>query len=176
MKNPKTQKKVTTQEGLANFVQLSPLPGELHRLCFVYSKDDTVTHTTLQEAVKEAVENGKTLWGSVKASDLTLPIRDGDLKASTYPEFKNSWYVNVKSKYRPGMIDSNRQEIIDPAEIYSGCFVRLSLNVYTYNNSGNRGVGFGLNNILKTRDGTRLSSRGNPVSDFFEDVSEELLA
>jgi hypothetical protein len=74
------------------------------------------------------------------------------------------------------MIDSNRQEILDPAEIYSGCFVRLSLNVFTYNNSGNRGVGFGLNNILKTREGPRVSGRGNPVSDFFGDVAEELLA
>ena len=176
MKHTKMQKRITTGEGLANFARFNPTPGENWSLCFVWSKDDTVTTAALNETAEAAIADGKAILGNVKRADLNLPIRDGDLKADLYPEFKNSWYLNAKSKFKPGLVDATGQEILDPSEIYSGCFVRLSLNCYVYSQNGNKGVGFGLNNVMKTRDGERLGRRGNPASDFFENLTEDVLA
>ena len=66
-------------------------------------------------------------------------------------------------------------EIIDPEEVYSGCYGRASINFYAFNTNGNRGVGVGLNNIQKLSDGDHLgASRASAESDFGgEDFTDE---
>ena len=45
-------------------------------------------------------------------------------------------------------------------------YARVTVNFFPYENSGNRGVGCGLGNVLKTRDGEPLSGRASAESDF----------
>lgn len=42
-------------------------------------------------------------------------------------------------------------------------YARVTVNFFPYDASGNRGVGFGLGNVCKTRDGEPLGSRANAV-------------
>jgi hypothetical protein len=77
-------------------------------------------------------------------------------------------------KYKPGVVDANVKDIIEPREFYSGCYARASVRAYVYDNKGNRGVGFGLNNVQKLRDGEPLGGSGGPArpSDEFQAVAE----
>ena len=50
-----------------------------------------------------------------------------------------------------------------PTDVYSSMYARMTVNFFPYDASGNRGVGFGLGNVCKTRDGEPLGSRANAV-------------
>ena len=64
------------------------------------------------------------------------------------------------------VVDANCQAILNPAEVYAGCYGRVSLNFFPYNTNGNRGVGCGLNNVQKTREGDPLTGRTTAAEDF----------
>ena len=60
-----------------------------------------------------------------------------------------------------------KRQILDRAEVYSGCYARVSLSFYAFNTNGNRGIACGLGNIQKTRDGESLGDgRVSAESDF----------
>ena len=84
-----------------------------------------------------------------------------------YPEDKDKYVANAKSVlYPPGLIDAKtKQEIIDPKEFYSGCYARAAIVAYAYDNVS-KGVAFGLQNLLKIRDGEPLTNRASAESDF----------
>ena len=83
-----------------------------------------------------------------------------------------SVYINVRSKQPPGIVsrfageDGRPLRITDPSEVYSGCQVRASLNVFAYDRAGNRGISLGLNNVQKLADGERLDGRLKAEDDF----------
>lgn len=64
--------------------------------------------------------------------------------------------------------------ILDPDEVYSGCWGRASINFFPFNTNGNKGVGVGLNNIQKLKDDDRLgAARASAESDFGGDDFED---
>jgi hypothetical protein len=75
-------------------------------------------------------------------------------------------FLNLKSNKRPGLVDQQRQDIIDPTEFYAGCYARAEVNAYVYDQAGNRGVSFGLNNLQKMADGEPLGGRSRPEDVF----------
>lgn len=154
-----------------------PRGGEpLYSVCGITPKSDKETKKKFDTAIQAACELGKPLWGGVIPKNLDLPLRDGDLKGEKYLEFKNSFFFNAKSRYKPGLVDADGIEILDSSQVYSGCIARLSINLYPYNAVGNVGIGIGLNNLMKISDGKRLSGRGNPADDFAQNDEEALLA
>ena len=57
-------------------------------------------------------------------------------------------------------------EILDPNEVYSGCYGRVSVIFYPYNASGSKGIACGLNNVMKVAEGERLGGGTSAASDF----------
>ena len=55
---------------------------------------------------------------------------------------------------------------MDSDDFYSGCYGAVTINFFPYENSGNKGVAAGLNNLIKTRDGERLSGGRTADEDF----------
>ena len=45
-------------------------------------------------------------------------------------------------------------------------YARVTINFYAYDTAGNRGVGCGLGNVLKIRDGEPLAGGASAESDF----------
>ena len=82
-------------------------------------------------------------------------------------------FLNCNSNQKPGIVDKDLNEILDPDEVYSGCWGRASINFFPFNTNGNKGVGVGLNNIQKLKDDEPLgAARASAESDFgdgFED-------
>lgn len=52
-------------------------------------------------------------------------------------------------------------------KVYSGCYVRGSVNFYAFNTKGNKGIACGLGNIQKVRESENLGGRGATVADDF---------
>lgn len=146
----------------------------------IIPKSDTVTVGKIKSAIEEAYREGQSkLKGNAKSvpalSTLKTPLHDGDLKRPDDPAYANAYFVNANSSTAPGVVDANRNEIMDKSEVYSGCYGRASINFYAFNANGNRGIACGLNNLQKLRDGEPLGGRASAESDFATADDEEFL-
>ena len=74
-----------------------------------------------------------------------------------YSQFKNKPQVVHQS-------DINTELL--PQDIYSGMYARVTINFFGYNRAGKRGVGCGLGNVMKTRDGEALAGGASAAADF----------
>lgn len=133
----------------------------------IIPKTDTKTVEAIKVAIQAAAENGaqKHFGGRVPTAvnhtfkDGDTEVDDmGDLKNIKYPEYKGCYYIRLSSKFPPKVLNANRQEIIDPTEVYSGMYGRVSMTFFAYSGDGRRGVSAVLNNVMKTRDGEPLTS------------------
>ena len=97
---------------------------------------------------------------------MKLPLRDGDIDRPEDEAYADSYFFNANSRQAPQVVDQNVQPILDQSEVYSGCYGRISVNFYGFNNNGNRGIAAGLGNIQKLRDGESLGGRSNAEEDF----------
>jgi hypothetical protein len=135
-------------------------------------KSDKVTVKKIKDAEKIAIENGKAKVFNNKIANLKTPLRDGDAEKEGDETYAGHYFINVKCKQKPGLVDKDMQPILDPADLYSGCFVRASINLFAFNKNGNKGIGAGLNNIQKLGEGEPLGGRTRAEDDF-EAVQEE---
>lgn len=142
-------------------------PGQepKYSLCVLIPKSDTATLNKLKAAIEAAKQAGANLWGGKVPAGLKLPLRDGDTERDS-AEYKGHYFINCSSKQKPGVVDAAVNPILDQSEIYSGCYGRVSINFYAYNQSGNKGVGAGLQNVQKVADGEPLSGRSRAEDDF----------
>ena len=145
-------------------------------ICLLIPKSDKATIKKIKAAIDEAVEQGiAEKWGGKKPANLKLPLRDGDdERADEAPEYEEMYFLNANSTQKPGIVDADLNEILDPDEVYSGCWGRASINFYAFNTNGNKGVGVGLNNIQKLKDDTRLGgARASAEDDFGDDFQDD---
>jgi len=112
-------------------------------MLFDKSEDISELKRIAQAAAKEK-------WGDKIPADRRSPFRDGDTKdMAGYP---GTTFVKAATKYKPGLVDAQRNDIIDETEFYAGCWARATLTAYAYDFQGNRGVAFNLHNIQKLKD------------------------
>jgi len=102
---------------------------------------------------------------------LKCPIRDGDEEREG-KEYANSVFMNAGNKSAPGVIDKNGMALTGSDEFYSGAYGRASISFFPFDVKGNKGVGAGLNNILKMRDGERMDGAVSAEDDFADDIEE----
>ena len=146
-----------------------------YSICLLIPKDDKKGLAKIEKAIDEAVQEGiKSKWGGKLPKNLHLPLRDGDEeRADEAPEYADMMFMNANSNTKPGIVDKDLNEILDPDEVYSGCWGRASVNFYPYDSNGNRGVGVGLNNVQKLKDGERLGGSRASAEDDFDDGFED---
>ena len=105
-------------------------------------------------------------WGGKLPPNLKLPLRDGDVDRPDDPAYENSYFINATSQEQPGVVDRKKVKITDPLAIYSGCYIRASINIYPFNANGNRGIAAGLSNIQFWEDGEPLNGRVRAEDEF----------
>jgi len=137
-----------------------------YSVSILIDKKDKVTLKKIEDAIKEATENGKSKLGDKKVANLKNPLRDGDLERDDDENYAGKMFINANSFTKPGLVDQDLNPILDRDEFYSGCYGRASLNFYAYNANGNKGIACGLGNIQKLEDGTRLSGGSTAQEDF----------
>jgi hypothetical protein len=140
--------------------------------------------------IKETREAAKTFAASKMPGkkNFRLPFRKGvdkdDENPTGYdplpPEYAGKIMATFTSTGRAPKVvhnrageDGKRIDIEDEADLYSGCYVRVSFNLFTYDQQGNRGVSFGLLSVLKIKDGTPLANISDPTLEFASVKTDE---
>ncbi len=149
-----------------------------YSVSLIIPKSDTATVEKIKAAIQAAYDEGQgKLKGNSKTvpalEDLKTPLRDGDKDRKGDEAYKNAWFVNANSTTKPGVVDADRNPILDSSELYSGIIGRASINFYAYNTNGNRGIACGLNNSQKLADGTPLGGHSRAEDDFADLDDEE---
>ena len=133
---------------------------------FIIPKSDTETVAAIKAAIEQAKQDGIAKFGGKIPPNLKLPLRDGDIDRPDDPNYADCYFVNANSKEKPGLVDRRRIPITDPLELYSGCYVRASINFFAFNTNGNKGVAAGLGNIQKWAEGEPLTGRVRAEDEF----------
>lgn len=151
-------------------------PEARYSACVMIPKTEKATVKALQQAIEAAkayaLEKGMKL-GKNPAS----PLKDGDDKDA--PEFAGHWLVDAKANRRPGIVNRQMEPLTDEDDVYSGMWAMVSMSAYPYSQSGNNGVAFGLDNVMKWKDDERLGGGGASAESDFSglggDDEEDLL-
>ena len=174
---------VNTRWSYANVWEAKSINGGKPKfsVSLIIPKDDTVTVNKIKAAIQSAYEEGQSkLKGSGKTvpalSVLKTPMRDGDLERPDDEAYANSYFINANSAAAPGIVDADRQPIIDRSEVYSGVYGRASINFYAFNSNGNKGIACGLNNLQKIKDGEPLGGKSRAEDDFATDAEDDFLS
>ena len=126
----------------------------------------------IKTAIENAFKSGVGVFGGKlpREGAWKNPLRDGDIERPDDPAYEDSFFINASSKTKPGLVKkgtiSKFAEITDENELYSGCYGYVSVNFYPFSTQGNKGVGAGPNNVLKSRDGDYLGGRVSADTDF----------
>ncbi len=147
----------------------------------IIPKSDTKTIEKIQAAIQAAYEEGQgKLKGNGKSvpalSVLKTPLRDGDAERPDDEAYTDAYFINANSATAPGIVDADRNPILDRSEVYSGVYGRASINFYAFNSNGNKGIACGLNNLQKIRDGEPLGGKSRAEDDFATEDDEDFLA
>jgi len=138
-----------------------------YSISLIIPKSDTETLNSIRAAIEEAKQNGATSkWGGKIPPNLKMPLRDGDVDRPDDDAYANAYFINANSNEKPGIVDRKRIPITDPLAIYSGCYVRASINFYPFNSNGNKGISAGLANIQFWCDGEPLNGRVRAEDEF----------
>lgn len=135
-------------------------------------KSDAATKADIDSAIEAAAQAGVAgCWNGARPPQVKTPIYDGDgvrpNGEAFGPECRGHWVMTASSKLKPQVVHPSNIEVeLAPQDVYSGMYARVTVNFFPYSNSGNRGVGCGLGNVLKIDDGEPLGGRANAANDF----------
>ena len=172
-----------TRWSYANVWQAKSINGGTPKfsVSLIIPKSDKATIAKIRAAIEAAYREGEAkLKGNGRSvpalSVLKTPLRDGDAERPDDEAYADSYFVNANSSTAPGIVDADRQPIIDTSEVYSGVYGRASINFYAFNSNGNKGIACGLNNLQKIRDGEPLGGKSRAEDDFADEDEEDFLS
>lgn len=137
-------------------------------------KTDTATKADIDASIRAAYEDGvANKWKGLRPQLRNPLIYDGDGirndGSSFGPECKGHWVITASSKQKPGVVGiDNINTELAPGDVYSGMYARVTINFFSFDSHGSKGVGAGLGNVLKISDGEPLGGGASAQSDFAE--------
>lgn len=130
----------------------------------IIPKEDKKTIAFIEKEIEAAKAEGKAKkWGGSVPRKLSTPLRDGDEEREEDPAYQDAVFFSASSKQPVKTF--NKAGVCDPTEIYSGCWGIVSVRFFPYDAAGNKGVGVGLNQVLKWADDDNLGG-ANTGNDF----------
>lgn len=170
--------KVLTGEVRLSYANLTTArankPGdkEKYSVTLLIPKSDTATKANIDASAEAAAQEAQgKLWNGVRPPVLSVPCHDGDGVRENGtpfgPECKGHWVMTASTYNKPQVVhQSDVNTELAPQDIYSGMYARVTINFFGYLNNGKKGVGCGLGNVMKTRDGEPLAGGASASSDF----------
>lgn len=188
-KEKKENTKVTTPKGRVSFPHVftsrAPVPGaaEKYSMTLLIPKSEDMSKITgirnkaVADKWPDPLKRPKNLHNPVKDGDTDV-MNDGTLRKDKYPECAGHWLITAsraKKSGAPKVVDQNVEPILDEADLYAGCYARMSIHAFAYaptkeNPQIKTGVSFGLNNVQKLADGEPLGGMSSKPEDDFEPV------
>jgi len=100
-----------------------------------------------------------------------MTFRDGDEK-SDLEGYPGNIFVTASNKNKPQVIDQRKNHLTSEEAFYAGCYARASVIAFAYDNKGNKGVSFSLQNLQKVGDGESFTGR-KAAQDEFDAVEDD---
>lgn len=97
--------------------------------------------------VAEVQAQTKAKFGDKLPATFHNPIRDGDKEKADKDGYAGCYFIKAKTFTRPGVIYSDTKTAVEEGDIFAGCVMRATVNVYAFDNIA-KGVAFGLNNLM----------------------------
>jgi len=174
---------VNTRWSYANVWDAKSINGGApkYSVSLIIPKSDTATVAKIKAAIEAAYQEGQAkLKGNGKSvpplAAIKNPLRDGDIERPDDEAYKGCYFINANSSSAPGIVDADRQPILERSEVYSGVYGRASINLYAFNSNGNKGIACGLNNLQKIRDGEPLGGKSRAEDDFATSEDDDFLS
>jgi hypothetical protein len=132
-------------------------------------KSDESGIAAIKAAMKAALD--KKFPGGKYPPNLRNPLRDGDseVKQDGSPlgsQYAGHYFIRTKSNEAPGVVDAQGQPIMIASDFVSGDYGRASITAFAYQQAGNSGVSFYLNNLQKLASGEPLGGKTSAADDF----------
>jgi len=172
--------KMTTPVGTLSFPTLfkprafKGEPEEKAEYSCVLIFDEKAQQTDAFRAMRAAaIEAGKAEFGNDfnidKLNDRGAPFKDSS--KSDYAGYDDGC-VHIRAKRKrdkgkPGVIDRNKNDILDAGAVYPGMKARAIVSCYAYDYMG-KGIAWGLEHVQVAGDGPRLDG-SKPADQSFED-------
>ena len=171
---------ITTDKARLSFVHLlqpyarNQGDEEKYSCTVLVPKTDVNTKARIDAAIEAAKAYGKdALWGGVIPPILPTPIHDGDgvkQDGTSYgDECKGHWVFtcSCKTDKKPAVLDTNHNPILDASEIYSGAYAQVCVRFFPYLFGSKKGIGCGLEGVMKVSDGEPLGGGRPSVDEMF---------
>ena len=140
-------------------------------------KTDTAGIQKIQAEITRVFnESTPTKFGGRRPANWRSPLMDGDtmMDKEGKPRTDTAGHMVLRAKCSqdqpPEVVDASKQPVFSARDFYSGCYGRISGGFFAYNNSGNMGISFGLNNVQKLEDGEALGGGKTSANDDFDDM------
>lgn len=133
-------------------------------------------NTDLSALKKEAEAAAKDKWGEKIPKALRSPFRLNEELETPVAGIGDDWIImtfSANEDRRPGIVDAKLQDIIDEEDVYSGAWFRAQVRAFAYDQQGNKGVSFGLQNVQKIKDDEPIGAGRMPANRAFEAVVED---
>jgi len=158
----------TVRFSFAHVFEPAPTPSGAmkYSVSVLIPKTSTAEVARFNAAFEKVKKDNPTFWGATIPKTLKGGLRDGDEEREGDPVYAGHYFFNASSNERPGVVDEALNPITDKNEFYSGCYGRVSVTMYPYDQSGSRGIAFGLNNVMKLEDGDKLGGSTSAAVDF----------
>lgn len=184
--------RVTTPKGRVSFphcfIARAAVPGgdEKYSITLLIPKTENIEKLTeirnkaVTDKWPDAQKRPKNLHNPIKDGDTDV-MNDGSLRKDKYPECAGHWIIaasRAKKSGPPKVVDQGMQQILDEADLYAGCYARMSVHAFAYGPSKDRpqvkpGVSFGLNNVQKLAEGEPLGGMSSKPEDDFDPVPSD---
>lgn len=141
-------------------------------LIFDEEAQKTPEFKTLVSAVQACIRDK---WGDKRPQNLRSPFRKGEEKDSE-GFGPGKVFINASTEQKPNVVSSRRgpdgalAQLTSPSDLVSGDYIRCSVRPFAYDQKGNRGVAFGLNNVQFVKKGQPLGGRTRADDDFADTV------
>ena len=148
-----------------------------HSIQMIFDKKNTKALKPLVQAAANACARK---WGAIgnwpkmKNNLFKLAVEEEE---ATEKHYKDTIVITARSAKDkpPGIVGPNAKPYMDGEEhFYSGCEGRATIVAYAYDHAQNKGVAFGLNNLMFVRDNERLDGQSSAEDDFGEYATDEV--
>jgi hypothetical protein len=166
---------VLTPPGVASFLNLKTpraftdgaKPRYGMNIIFDPAAQRTKEYAELEKAIQECI---KARWPVKVPPNLRSPFRDGGEKEGQYEGYKKGdVFINPWTEMKPGVVNRDRQDMVDLDEVYAGWLCRANVRPFVYENGANRGVSLLLDSVQFLRPGKRLDGRKAASESFPDD-------
>jgi hypothetical protein len=100
------------------------------------------------------------------------PFRNAHEKENFPDEYE--MFISAWCNEKPGVIDAQRQDIMDSGDVWPGQHARFVLAPFSYDNSGNKGVSFYLHHVQIVRsEGLKRLDGRKPAKEAFDDEFDD---